>query len=305
MLANGKKRFNSDSKNGIGYLIENKLIDNTPQSVAQFLYDENKDLSLFEMGKYLGASSGFNIQVLHFFLKLHQFQNEPLDKTIRNFFSKFHLPTEFLSCNFIIETFAYRYNECNPGLFINSESCYHATYAYLMLKNIDLKRLTSNELTDLVSNDKQNRIMGKNECNKYVVNQSDNDLVKMTMSDSVKEGWLWKRGNKTIPFNAWKLRWFILKKGSLYYFKLKTDKTPKGCIQLKNVNVRQIVNEDKIDQYHFEIYSTNDKKIKAFHYNNSKEKLDETVNREVYQLWAATQKEKLEWIAEIKKCIQI
>ena len=35
----GRKKFNMDPKKGIEYLIENELLENTPESVAQFLYN--------------------------------------------------------------------------------------------------------------------------------------------------------------------------------------------------------------------------------------------------------------------------
>ena len=49
----GKKKFNMDSKKGMEYLIDNNLVENTPEMVASFLYN-GEDLNKTSIGEYLG-----------------------------------------------------------------------------------------------------------------------------------------------------------------------------------------------------------------------------------------------------------
>jgi cytohesin len=49
----GKKQFNMDPKKGIELLIDNAIIDNTTDSVAQFLYS-GEGLNKTAIGEYLG-----------------------------------------------------------------------------------------------------------------------------------------------------------------------------------------------------------------------------------------------------------
>lgn len=62
-----------------------------------------------------------------------------------------------------------------------------------------------------------------------MTNKKDQDFNKI-----VKEGYLEKQGALV---KNWKRRYFVLKKGTLYYFKEKEAKTPRGIINLINALV--------------------------------------------------------------------
>jgi hypothetical protein len=49
----GKKKFNMDYKKGMEFLIENGLVENTPDAVAQFLFS-GEGLNKTSIGNYLG-----------------------------------------------------------------------------------------------------------------------------------------------------------------------------------------------------------------------------------------------------------
>jgi cytohesin len=49
----GKKKFNMDYKKGMEFLIENNLVENTPDAVAQFLFS-GEGLNKTSIGNYLG-----------------------------------------------------------------------------------------------------------------------------------------------------------------------------------------------------------------------------------------------------------
>ena len=49
----GKKKFNMDPKKGIEFLIDNLLVENTSDAIAQFLYSSD-GLNKTAIGEYLG-----------------------------------------------------------------------------------------------------------------------------------------------------------------------------------------------------------------------------------------------------------
>ncbi|GCB63788.1 hypothetical protein scyTo_0007435, partial [Scyliorhinus torazame] len=52
-MAMGRKKFNMDPKKGIQFLIENDLLQNTPEDISQFLY-KGEGLNKTVIGDYLG-----------------------------------------------------------------------------------------------------------------------------------------------------------------------------------------------------------------------------------------------------------
>jgi cytohesin len=52
-LSIGKKRFNMDPKKGIEYLVEHDILEETPDSIAKFLFDGD-GLNKTAIGDYLG-----------------------------------------------------------------------------------------------------------------------------------------------------------------------------------------------------------------------------------------------------------
>ena len=81
-LSIGRKKFNMDPKKGIEYLIENGLLQNTPNDIAQFLY-KGEGLNKTAIGDYLGERNDFNQQVLDSFVCLHDFTDLILVQALR------------------------------------------------------------------------------------------------------------------------------------------------------------------------------------------------------------------------------
>uniref|UniRef100_A0A8C0B9W5 SEC7 domain-containing protein n=1 Tax=Buteo japonicus TaxID=224669 RepID=A0A8C0B9W5_9AVES len=67
---------------GIQFLIENDLLKNTCEDIAQFLY-KGEGLNKTAIGDYLGERDEFNIQVLHAFVELHEFTDLNLVQALR------------------------------------------------------------------------------------------------------------------------------------------------------------------------------------------------------------------------------
>ena len=59
-LAMGRKKFNMDPRKGIQVLIENDLLQSSPEDVAQFLH-KGEGLNKTVTGDYLGERDEFNI----------------------------------------------------------------------------------------------------------------------------------------------------------------------------------------------------------------------------------------------------
>ncbi|KAJ3607546.1 hypothetical protein NHX12_024597 [Muraenolepis orangiensis] len=98
----GRKKFNMDPKK---FLLENDLLQHTPEDVSQFLY-KGEGLNKTAIGDYLGESQ---------------------------FLWSFRLPGEAQKIDRMMEAFASRYCQCNPGVFQSTDTCYVLSFAIIML----------------------------------------------------------------------------------------------------------------------------------------------------------------------------
>ncbi|KTF85446.1 hypothetical protein cypCar_00000953 [Cyprinus carpio] len=131
-IAVGRKKFNMDPKKGILFLLENDLLQHTPEDIAQFLY-KGEGLNKTVIGDYLGERDDFNIKVLQAFLELHEFADLNLVQALRQFLWSFRLPGEAQKIDRMMETFAARYCQCNPGVFQSTDTCYVLSFSVIML----------------------------------------------------------------------------------------------------------------------------------------------------------------------------
>ncbi|CAL8381709.1 unnamed protein product, partial [Gadus morhua 'NCC'] len=131
-IAMGRKKFNMDPKKGIQFLLENDLLQHTPEDVSQFLY-KGEGLNKTVIGDYLGERDDFNLQVLQAFVELHEFADLNLVQALRQFLWSFRLPGEAQKIDRMMEAFASRYCQCNPGVFQSTDTCYVLSFAIIML----------------------------------------------------------------------------------------------------------------------------------------------------------------------------
>ncbi|KAI4344676.1 hypothetical protein L6164_011875 [Bauhinia variegata] len=124
--------FNRKPNKGIEYLIANKLMENTPASVAQFLKN-TPNLDKAMIGDYLGQHEDFPLAVMHAYVDSMNFSTMKFDTAIREFLKGFQLPGEAQKIDRIMEKFAERYYADNPGLFKNADTAYVLSYAVIML----------------------------------------------------------------------------------------------------------------------------------------------------------------------------
>uniref|UniRef100_A0A8C0V7Z3 Cytohesin 1 n=1 Tax=Cyanistes caeruleus TaxID=156563 RepID=A0A8C0V7Z3_CYACU len=255
-VAMGRKKFNMDPKKGIQFLIENDLLKNTCEDIAQFLY-KGEGLNKTAIGDYLGERDEFNIQVLHAFVELHEFTDLNLVQALRQFLWSFRLPGEAQKIDRMMEAFAQRYCQCNPGVFQSTDTCYVLSFAIIMLNtslhnpNVKDKPTAErfiamnrgiNDGGDLPEELLQNLYESiKNE--PFKIPEDDGNDLTHTFFNPDREGWLLKLAGGRVK--TWKRRWFILTDNCLYYFEYTTDKEPRGIIPLENLSIREVEDSKK------------------------------------------------------------
>uniref|UniRef100_A0AAY4ARY0 Cytohesin 1a n=1 Tax=Denticeps clupeoides TaxID=299321 RepID=A0AAY4ARY0_9TELE len=291
-VAMGRKRFNMDPKKGIQFLIENELLKNTSEDIAQFLF-KGEGLNKTAIGDYLGERDDFNIQVLHAFVELHEFTDLNLVQALRQFLWSFRLPGEAQKIDRMMEAFAQRYCQCNPEVFQSTDTCYILSFAIIMLNtslhNPNVKdkptveRFISmnrgiNEGGDLPEDLLRNLYDSiKNE--PFKIPEDDGNDLTHTFFNPDREGWLLKLGGRV---KTWKRRWFILTDNCLYYFEYTTDKEPRGIIPLENLIRNTLITHT--------IFTKSDGRVVEG-------------NHTFYRISAPTAEEKEEWMNSIKAAI--
>ncbi|KAK1413426.1 hypothetical protein QVD17_35199 [Tagetes erecta] len=124
--------FNRHPARGIGFLTANRLVENTPSSVAQFLR-HTSTLDKAMIGDYLGQHDEFSLAVMHAYVDSMNFSGMKFHTAIREFLKGFRLPGEAQKIDRIMEKFAERYCADNPGLFKSADTAYVLAYAVIML----------------------------------------------------------------------------------------------------------------------------------------------------------------------------
>jgi cytohesin len=314
-LSIGKKRFNMDPKKGIEYLIEHDILDETPESIAKFLFDGD-GLNKTAIGDYLGERIEFNMKVLDCFVNLHDFTDLILVQALRQFLWSFRLPGEAQKIDRMMEKFAIRYCQQNPDVFEDTDTCFVLSFAIIML-NTSLHNPSVREKPTLEKFISLNRSInnGKDlprelleslyesiKQEPFKIPEEDGDDLMLTFFNPDREGWLWKQGSR---YKGWKRRWFILNDKCLYYFEYTTDKEPRGIIPLENVLVRDIPDGKASKPNSFELYSSlgPGEVIKA-----CKTESDGKVNEgrhTYYRMSASSKEEKEQWINCIKQSISV
>lgn len=205
-LTIGKKRFNMDPKKGIEYLIEHGLLKNTPEDIAQFLL-KGEGLNKTAIGDYLGERNEFNLKVLDAFIELHDFTNLILVQALRQFLWSFRLPGEAQKIDRMMEKFASRYCQQNPGVFNNSDTCYVLSFAIIML-NTALHNPSVKEKPTLEKFISMNRGINNGgdlpkellaslfesiKQEPFKIPEDDGNDLMHTFFNPDREGWLWKQ----------------------------------------------------------------------------------------------------------------
>ncbi|KAK2833023.1 hypothetical protein Q5P01_016912 [Channa striata] len=305
----GKKKFNMDPKLGVKYLVENKLLEWRAASVAEFLYKE-EGLNKTGIGTFLGEREEMHLEVLKAFVALHEFSDLNLVQALRQFLWSFRLPGEAQKIDRMMEAFATRYCDCNPGVFQSTDTCYILSFAIIML-NTSLHNPNVKDKPSLPRFVSMNRGINNGEdlptelltklytsirSEPFKIPEDDGNDLTLTFFNPDREGWLLKMGGRV---KTWKRRWFILTDSCLYYFEYTTDKDPIGIIPLENLCVRNLQETSKPNC--LELYNPKGQKIKACKTENKGRVVQG--KHQSYKLSAATAEERDNWIDAIRKSI--
>ncbi|XP_041634189.1 cytohesin-2-like [Cheilinus undulatus] len=305
----GKKKFNMDPKKGIQYLVENGLLEWRAETVAEFLYKE-EGLNKTGIGNFLGEREEMHIEILKAFVGLHEFSDLNLVQALRQFLWSFRLPGEAQKIDRMMEAFAARYCDCNPGVFISTDTCYILSFSIIML-NTSLHNPNVKEKPSLQRFVSMNRAINSGEdlptelltklytsirSEPFKIPEDDGNDLTLTFFNPDREGWLLKIGGR---IKTWKRRWFILTDSCLYYFEYTTDKDPIGIIPLENLSVRKL--QDAGKPYCLELYNPKGLKIKACKTENRGRVVQG--KHQSYKLSAASEEEQDDWINAIRASI--
>lgn len=309
LLLRGINIFNKQSaKKGVNFLVEHKLLEETPEAVAAFLLN-TEGLNKTKIGEYIGEMEPFNLKTMHAFSNLQNFTGYNFDKALREYLWSFRLPGEAQKIDRLMEQFAVRYCECNPVTFTNRDTCYVLAFATIML-NTSLHNPSVKLKPNLESFISMNRGIDDGKDLPTTLLSGLFDSIKSTpfkipdgdgnMSAFVnpeRKGWLVKEGGAR---KTWRRRWFTLANNCIYYFENENDEKPKGTIPLENLQVRQI--ESKRPNV-FEIYQEDqdDQKVKAAKVKDGKLVQGKHSS---YKIQAETLEEMEGWIQSIRDAMK-
>lgn len=315
----GKRQFNENPDEGFCWLIENNLIQNTPEHMAAFLMNET-GLSKRAIGNFLGEKDDVCIEVLKQYAHMHDFFSKDIVEALRRYLSKFILPGESQKIERIMEAFAQRYYECNPDVYANSEVCFLLSYAIIMLNTSLHNRSASmggsftyenfyHNLNGAIT--RQNmpdsaiirNIYDSIRKNAFEFPDDDMDLLNISSrirdgdSTIIKEGWLWKQGARV---RGWKRRWFVLTDACLCYYESRTDMDNlRGMIPLIDIGVRE-TEDDRTRQFCFELFPLAGEKMKSSKpISNEAGKMTDSYHT-IYRMSATTDDERKEWIRALR-----
>ncbi|MXQ94069.1 hypothetical protein E5288_WYG008500 [Bos mutus] len=333
-VAMGRKKFNMDPRKGIQFLIENDLLQSSPEDVAQFLY-KGEGLNKTVIGDYLGERDEFNIKVLQAFVELHEFADLNLVQALRQFLWSFRLPGEAQKIDRMMEAFAARYCLCNPGVFQSTDTCYVLSFAIIMLNtslhNHNVRdKPTAERFVTMNRGINEGGDLPEELLRRKCKTQLSPSGISEKHSSSCRACSAQTHGVPLLlggRVKTWKRRWFILTDNCLYYFEYTTDKEPRGIIPLENLSIREVEDPRKpvswlpchpsfppappapgdspicLHQNCFELYNPSHKGqvIKA-----CKTEADGRVvegNHVVYRISAPSPEEKEEWMKSIRASI--
>ncbi|KAG0461783.1 hypothetical protein HPP92_020259 [Vanilla planifolia] len=145
-LQEGISLFNRKPEKGIQFLINAKMIGESPQEIASFLKN-TVDLNKARIGDYLGERNELPVNVMHAYVDSFDFQGMEIDEAMRAFFQGFRLPGVALKIDCILEKFAERYCKCNPKTFSSADTAYVLSYSIVMLNTDAHNPMVKNKMS--------------------------------------------------------------------------------------------------------------------------------------------------------------
>ena len=142
------EHFNKSPKKGLAYMQEIGLLPDPldASTVAKF-FKHAPGLEKETLGEFLGDPKEFMVDVLKAYCGTFNFTGVTLDKALRSFLDGFKLPGEAQKISRILEVFAARYHEANPGAVADADSAYVLSYSIIMLNTDQHNPQVKNKMT--------------------------------------------------------------------------------------------------------------------------------------------------------------
>ncbi|PKY41762.1 hypothetical protein RhiirA4_476721 [Rhizophagus irregularis] len=132
-------------ESGRNTVLLNKSYKESPQQYLEKLRDT---LSKSELATLLTKSKDvFHETVLRTYMETFDFTSDPIDIALRKFLMDCHLPKETQQIDRVMESFAKRYHDCNPGLFTSPDTTYILSFSLLMLHTDAFNKSVKRKMT--------------------------------------------------------------------------------------------------------------------------------------------------------------
>ncbi|EGC29468.1 hypothetical protein DICPUDRAFT_95946 [Dictyostelium purpureum] len=230
----GVNLFNEKPKKGVDYFIQNKFLEKTPESVAEFLH-ECPLLNKKSIGDYLGDIDPFCISTLESLISRFNFKDLDFDMSLRQLLYSFRLPGEAQKIDRIVQRFANQYYKDNVHIgFADPDTVYTLAFAIILLNTDSHNPVVKPTMTKPKFVKSLSKINGgKDLPSEFLEDIYDRilvDEIKMNPSGTlfpyaVKKGWLNIRVKGKVT-DKWSRKWCVLSDGTLYFFRKPTDSSP-------------------------------------------------------------------------------
>eukprot|EP01127_Copromyxa_protea_P011477 TRINITY_DN2883_c0_g1_i1.p1 TRINITY_DN2883_c0_g1~~TRINITY_DN2883_c0_g1_i1.p1 ORF type:complete len:1558 (-),score=280.57 TRINITY_DN2883_c0_g1_i1:34-4707(-) len=236
--------FNQKASQGIDHLTKAGLLKNPAWDIAWFFANYADSLSKIQLGLFLGGEEDLKKETLLAFTSRIDFSDMSYDRALRHYLHFFMLPGEAQKIDRIMECFAHRYFQHNPGVFPDADTAFILAFSLIML-NTDLHNPSiKNKMTkDQFLRNNRGQWGPEHEDPPRDFYMKLYDAIAEEEIEFEREGYMFggaeRKGylKKFSPPRTWTKRYFILKESCLYYFKGPKDEEPYGIIVLENLTV--------------------------------------------------------------------
>lgn len=130
IIDHASQLFKRSPKKGLQFFIDQRYIENTPESIADFLYNSPL-LDPAGVGEIIGNEN--NVNILKHYVEHFDFKKMSFEHGFREFLSKFVIPGEAQMIDRIMEQFGVKYYNDNTNLFSCADTVYVLAFSTLML----------------------------------------------------------------------------------------------------------------------------------------------------------------------------
>ena len=132
----GTPRSSASKDNPLGYEREPFVVPEREEgdTPAKYLVRLEEAVSRGVVASVLSRSGDdFSLAVLRSYMRGFPFFGDPIDMAIRKLLMEVELPKETQQIDRVLQGFANRYHECNPGIYMSADQAYYIAFSILIL----------------------------------------------------------------------------------------------------------------------------------------------------------------------------